>query len=531
MSSIGPSQCSRAWHHPASFSVGDHPAGRLAVYSRGVLGWRPKEALRSVRWIGSLAGGLALVLAGCGPDAEAAGDTECETSACDPGASATTPEPEGTSSGGVETSQGSDETEAEPSSDEVPCDVAQALATNCGTCHGESPAFGAPMALSNVSDFRVPAVTDPATDVGSLVLDRIVDAERPMPPDRSLSASDQALIEGWIDSGLPPNDGPMCELDEPEDPPPVGPDELPCEPTAQFRAFADGQPDTGFNVPAVDDLYMCFVFESPFGELTQGTAWAPVIDDERVVHHWLLLKTDDESYVPGTAGPCPNDVTLETQMLMGWAPGTPNFIMPEEAGLELAKPNERLVLQIHYNNTAGHRDAADSSGVALCTTEEPRENKAATLWLGTTEIEVPPGETITTSGDCDTGVRASEPVKMLLSWPHMHETGASLKTELFRDGNTDNTEVLVDVPTWNFENQIYYPHTPAVEITPGDILRTTCTFTNDSDQTVNFGEGTNDEMCFDFSIVYPIDAFSFENPFGPPELGRYCIGLGGSGFP
>lgn len=464
----------------------------------------------------------AFVLAACdgGEAAKSDGSTsdscdsaDCEeTSSGEPSSSSGEPGP---TSGGV-------------MSDEVPCDVANVLAQNCGSCHGAEPAFGAPMSLQTVTDFSVPAITDPATDVSATVIERLNDLKRPMPPDGSMTDADKELLEGWIAGGLQANDGPMCEIEEPDDDAAVGPDELPCEPTAIFRAF--GEDTEKFAVPDVDDLYVCFTFDSPFGMEEQGTAWAPIIDDERVVHHYLLLKTDSPDYVVGTAQPCAG-IALDAQTLMSWGPGTPNFVMPEEAGLELPQPGEKVVLQIHYNNVASYKDALDSSGVAMCTVKEPREHKASTLWLGTLEIDVPPGESLTTFGDCETGSRIDEPVTILTNWPHMHESGTAIKTELFRGGDLDDPQTLVEIPQWNFENQIYYPQTPAIRVEPGDILRTTCTFRNDGNQPISFGEGTGDEMCFDFPIVYPIDAFDLENPIGPPELGRYCMSGISGGFP
>jgi hypothetical protein len=43
-------------------------------------------------------------------------------------------------------------------------------------------------------------------------------------------------------------------------------------------------------------------------------------------------------------------------------------------------------------------------------------------------------------------------------------------------------------------------------VLPGDVLTTTCTYDNPSTSTVTFGEGTRDEMCFDFITVYPYGA-------------------------
>jgi hypothetical protein len=472
--------------------------------------------MTQLRWASLVA---ALAVLGCAQDEPGDGEAECETDACEESGS--------TGEGTTGTPDEGSSTSGEPAGD-IPCDVKLAIAANCGECHGDEMMFGAPMSLMTLDDLLMPAVTDPTITVYEMMMRRIDDPDSPMPPDSSMTSEDAALITEWIGAGMEPYVGPACEDVPDDDEEPWGPDALPCEPVAEFRAH-DGN-GGGFVVPLVQDLYQCFVFASPFGAEEQGTAWAPIIEDARVVHHWLLLQNTDPTLQPGDSFPCGQSIQLDSPMLMGWAPGTPNFVMPEEAGLELPGPGENVVLQIHYNNTAGLQDAVDTSGVALCTTETPRENAAATLWLGSLEIDIPAGGTQTVVGDCHTGLRASEPVTMLASWPHMHELGTSIKTDLIRGGNTDNTENLVDVPQWNFNNQIYYPHDPPIQIAVGDVLRTTCVYDNPNDYPVGFGEGTGDEMCFDFSLVYPITAFDFENSYGPPTLGRYCVGLGDS-FP
>ena len=457
-------------------------------------------------------GALASALMACGSDANTPADNcedgdNCETS-------------DGTAGGSGDSGDATGSGEDGAQAGDIPCEVQEVLAANCTGCHSDPVKFGATMPLASIEHFRVPAVTDPTVSVADLTLARMVDTDRPMPADSSLSDGDRGIIEAWIAAGMPGEDAGECEgvADDGDDP--WGPDTLPCEPDQLFLAHNNGT-DEGFNVPEVSDLYQCFAFDSPFTDKTQGIAWAPVIDDERVVHHWLLLR-GDETTQTGTF-PC-SAISLDAPMIMGWAPGTPNFIMPDEAGLELPGPGEKIILQIHYNNSAGHTDAIDSSGVAMCTTEEPREHAAGTLWLGSLQIDVPAGGTQDVVSDCDTS-RLDEPVHMLLSWPHMHELGSAISTELIR-ANGAGSEMLADVPAWNFYNQVYYPHLPAVVIEPGDILRTTCSYDNTTGQTVNFGEGTGDEMCFDFSIVYPITAFDVPNPFGPAELGRYCVDFG-----
>ena len=62
-------------------------------------------------------------------------------------------------------------------------------------------------------------------------------------------------------------------------------------PTVEFTAHDQGD---AFWVPAVgaDNLYQCFTFASPVGPTSQAVAWAPITDDERVLHHWILFRTE-----------------------------------------------------------------------------------------------------------------------------------------------------------------------------------------------------------------------------------------------
>jgi hypothetical protein len=45
-----------------------------------------------------------------------------------------------------------------------------------------------------------------------------------------------------------------------------------------------------------------------------------------------------------------------------------------------------------------------------------------------------------------------------------------------------------------------------VQLETGDQVITTCTYDNDTDKAVRFGEDTSDEMCFNFASYYPMGA-------------------------
>ena len=387
-----------------------------------------------------------------------------------------------------------------PTPDGIPCEVAQLLATHCWSCHVEPPKFGAPMSLGSRVELEAHA---------AIIVDRLFDTSNPMPPSGEMSAAERNVLATWLDSGAPAYDGPPCDELVPPEEQPVGPDALNCTPTHTFEAHAEGSADP-YHVPEVgaDNLYQCFTFKSPFNGTEQATAWAPVVDDERVLHHWILYRTETPQPDGGVMA-C--DMPADATFVAGWAPGGQNFELPDNVGLELAGPDDYFILQVHYHNTAHYSDALDKSGVALCTTDTPREHTAGVYTLGSVGINIPAFSSgVDATGTCPSWATSflTEPLHAIASFPHMHEFGTSFRTEVFRGADDGPMETLVEIDNWVFDNQRYYEHDPAFTIYPGDSIRTTCTYDNTSSNTVTFGEETEDEMCFNFVMLYPIDIFT-----------------------
>jgi hypothetical protein len=253
-------------------------------------------------------------------------------------------------------------------------------------------------------------------------------------------------------------------------------------------------------VPLADNTYACFAFPVPFTVDEQAVAWGPVIDDARVVHHWILYDAKSTTKPVGCGG-------AGRVFLMGWAPGAPSWVLPSDVGLELANPGGWLVLEVHYNNVAKLPDARDRSGVAVCTTKQKRPKEAGMIAFGSARFIIPAEEApYDVVGRCPPMATATlkAPLHVLGVWPHMHMLGVSLKTALISGGTT---RLLADVPQWDFNSQTGYPRDPdRWIIKPGDDVLTTCTYRNTTGAAVRFGERTKDEMCLNFAMVYPIAA-------------------------
>ena len=100
---------------------------------------------------------------------------------------------------------------------------------------------------------------------------------------------------------------------------------------------------------------------------------------------------------------------------------------------------------------------------------------------------------------------ASQPVFLLSSSPHMHQLGVHAKLEVLR---ADGSIEVVHDKAFTFEDQVSTPLDPPVQLNNGDKVRTTCVYQNNTSTAVAFGEGSYDEMCFNFASYYPSCGFT-----------------------
>ncbi|MFI5308479.1 MAG: hypothetical protein ACHQ53_14065 [Polyangiales bacterium] len=268
---------------------------------------------------------------------------------------------------------------------------------------------------------------------------------------------------------------------------------------------------TPFTIPT-GETYGCFYFQSPFTDEVQGTGFGAVIDNSRVLHHWLLYdlrSVHDDGDVQRCLGTHP-----DAAVLSGWAPGAADTHFPANIGMAIPwGPDGRFVLEVHYVNNTGTTQS-DRSGARICATHTPRPHTAALTWLGTENIGgpmgIPPGETTTVSGTC-TPARAGYPADQLIHTltvlPHMHKLGRHMQILVHRSGGT--TDVLAD-HDFDYNNQVGFDMLG--EVYEGDTLETRCTYDNTTDHSVPYGPTTAQEMCYAFAIGYPAGALDHPLP-------------------
>ncbi|MBM4364389.1 MAG: hypothetical protein FJ104_17055, partial [Deltaproteobacteria bacterium] len=272
---------------------------------------------------------------------------------------------------------------------------------------------------------------------------------------------------------------------------PVPPEPGECE-TIDIRARADAS-GAPYIVPAnAFELYQMFEFEIPLGGTAQALSFEPLIDNTKVIHHWLLYQSN--GVVVNGRNYTALGVHGDSFLVAGWAPGTGPWYLPKHVGVDLGAG--KFILEVHYNNPGGGPEP-DSSGVRVCKTNNLRPQTASVSWLGNDLFGINPLSTVEVAGRCRP-VNQTEPIHILRTWPHMHLMGRRMRVVIDRAGG--GQDVVHDQP-FDFNNQIQYD-TPTI-LNPGDSILTTCYFDNTSPNFITFGEATTQEMCFNFTVAYP----------------------------
>ena len=371
------------------------------------------------------------------------------------------------------------------------CGVMPIMQNNCQACHGETLAGGAPMSLTNYSDFMQPAKSDPSRKVWELVKERVHDAKKPMPPKGILKDKELGQLDAWFDGGAARAAAPCKPVDfKREKPDESWPKD--CEDIYTITAHDPDDPSKPYKIPANSEIHPFIMVDAPWGDdEVQLLATRPVTDNVAAVHHWILWESKDHIN------------------LTFWAPGAGGDSFPDDIGLYMPKGKASMGLDMHYYNLGSDQPKYDRSGLQVCTTRKKLREKTATLYGLFGNANVPPMQRVVNSTTCT----VKGELHLFGVNPHMHHLGVHARLEL-RRGGMDPTEVLYDGP-FSFEDQVMRPLEDTL-VKEGDTFTTTCTFENTTSRDIHFGESTEDEMCINWIRYYPKGGFSCSR-MAPPD--------------
>lgn len=372
-------------------------------------------------------------------------------------------------------------------------DVAPILYKNCIGCH--RPGEIAPMSLLTYKEVRPWA---------KAIREKV--ANKQMPPwhpdpnygkwenDRRLAQKDIDTIVAWVDGGAPEGN--------PKDLPPM---------PKLASGWQIGEPDlivqmpTEFTIPAEGSVpYQYFSAPTNFKEDRYIQALEARAGNLSVVHHAVIYVREPGQPAMGQGGRGgQKKFNIGDGILGALSPGMTPFIgKPGEA--KLIKAGSQLIFQMHY--TPNGKEAKDRSMVGLIFAKQPVDKIITTKAAFDIKFAIPPGAT---NHEVRATYEFEEDSHIISLMPHMHLRGKDITYRaIYPDGRS---EILLAVPKYNFNWQVYYyPKTP-IAIPRGTRIEAVAHYDNstnnpqnpDPTREVRFGEQTWDEMMnafFDFTV-------------------------------
>ena len=373
-------------------------------------------------------------------------------------------------------------------------DVKPLMESHCVACH-QAGAVGA---------FSLDTL-----DAVSIVSEYVADAvqDRRMPPwlaedgceeyrdDIQLTEEEIDTILEWIDNGKPEGDIQLAKTGEPMNEGGLERVDFTLELPVRYTPDATD-----------DDDYRCFPIPWPLDDEAYVTGFVVNPDQADLVHHVIayvagagyadaLQAEEAEDGLPGYS--CfggPGVISqADADWLGAWAPGAVQGNFPNGVGIRMA-PGSWVILQVHYNLLAG-ASVADQTSIDFQVEVEAERSGwiqpfANPAWVMTGGMDIPAQTQ---------GVRHRFDYTMLMDLDihsanlHMHRLGTRASMTLTK---TDGTEdCLVQIDDWDFDWQRSYVFQDMKTLGVGDVWSLECEWDNPTDENVDWGEGTGDEMC------------------------------------
>jgi peroxiredoxin/mono/diheme cytochrome c family protein len=363
--------------------------------------------------------------------------------------------------------------------------VARILRDRCVACHRDREI--APFSLA----------TYKAAAGWAEMIDEVVRAGR-MPPwhaspeygkfsnDCRLSDQEKKTIAAWVAAGAPEGD----------------PRELP-EPAHYVEGWRIPAPDLVIPLPKTINIqaegtmpYQNFTIDPKLKMDVWVRASQVRPGNPSVVHHLVVF----------VMPPGKSESNDGIDFLAAYAPGMPPRVLPDGTA-KLIPAGSKLKFQVHYTPRGTPQTDRSEIGLVFADPKTIRKEITAIAAINM-DLKIPPGA----ADYAATAEHRFDQDTLLYSLlPHMHLRGKAFRFEAIFAGG--RSEVLLDVPRYEFEWQNVYVLVEPKLMPEGSVLRCLARYDNSAENfsnpdpmaTVRWGEQTRDEMLVGYVEVARVD--------------------------
>lgn len=184
-------------------------------------------------------------------------------------------------------------------------------------------------------------------------------------------------------------------------------------------------------------------------------------------------------------------------MLAGSGVGTNDYTLPEGVAVKVHK-GEQLLINLHLFNVSDHQIDGTSGTLVKTMPDDQIVHEAEGILAGPVSLKIPAH----TTGVVQTGACTMTQDATLIgvgAHAHMHATHVKVTGHSSIAG-----DVVIHDGDYSFDSQLVYPIDP-LQMKKGDMVEVACTYDNNGDKAINFGDSSLAEMCFAGLIRYPVD--------------------------
>lgn len=221
-------------------------------------------------------------------------------------------------------------------------------------------------------------------------------------------------------------------------------------------------------------------------------------------HHFIVYRVSDtaEQTTPyecqpfaGTLNPAKGAPLMITQTY------EETLTLPEGVAFSLAD-NQMIRLEMHFVNATDAAVDLVATSTFIPIAEGSFTDEADFLFVGNPDISIPAMSQMTLGPTYIKMPSDLDGINVFALTGHTHQWGLDVNIATTTGAGGADTMVYDPTPfLWDEPETVY--HDPGFKIPSGGGFRFSCSWDNGSDQSVGFGEGANDEMCFFWAYYYP----------------------------
>jgi hypothetical protein len=244
-----------------------------------------------------------------------------------------------------------------------------------------------------------------------------------------------------------------------------------------------------FTVPAGGEVYKCQTFANPFGGKDTDIA---AYEEHMTLgsHHMFLF------FMPGATDgaleDCPNGGFEYHPYPFSAQQKDATLAYPQGVGSRIPG-SMGLMLNAHFLNTTATDYQATLTVTLHLATPGSIQQYAGVVFMDNVGISIPPtNQPVTVSATCN----LTQDMNVMLAASHMH-TRATEFVAATPSQKLYQTNIWADPPPETFS--------PVLQLTKGTPVTFSCTYVNDTSQTLTFGESaTSNVMCIYTMQFYPV---------------------------